>query len=128
MIADAGTTALLGLSVLLAISGAMGIAYAVFRTSAKTNTVELYARENTILTQANTRHESAEARLQAKVDSLTQANLTLQETVSGTAAVRHLASEIAREENARREEHMVMQTLLKDIISELRQSRGALGR
>jgi len=106
---------------------ALGIAYAVFRSSAKTHTTDLYARENDALTKALNRQETENLRLQTKVDALANANSVLQETVSGTLAIKELSKEIAREEAQRREEHQMQMMLLKDIIAELRQSRGTIG-
>jgi len=119
---------LFGISLVLAIAGGLGVSYAVFRSSSKTNTIDLFAKENDALTKALTRQESENLRLQTKVDALANANAVLQETVSGTLAVKELAKEIAREEAQRREEHAAALVLLKDIIAELRQARGAIGR
>lgn len=120
-------TLILALSVVVSIAAAMGIAYAVFKASASTNTSMLYQRENDALTKALTRQEAEASRLATKVETLTNTNAVLQETVSGAAAVRHLAVEIAREEAARREEHQAMMLLLKDLIAVVRRERGALG-
>jgi hypothetical protein len=109
-------------------AAALGIAYAVFKSTARTNVQELYARENEALGKALARQEAENARLMAKVDTLANTNAVLQETVSGAAAVRELALEIRREEALRREEHQTALVLLKDIIAEMRQARGAIGR
>lgn len=119
-------TVILAMSVIVTIATALGVAVAVFRASARTNTATLYERENDALTKALARQESESLRLATKVETLTTTNAVLQETVSGAAAVRHLADEIHREEAARREEHHAMMMLLKDIIAELRRKRGEL--
>lgn len=116
------------LTAVVSVATAAGIAWAVFKTSARTNTAALFERENDALTKALTRQETENLRLQTKVDALANANAVLQETVSGTLAVKELAKEIQREEAARREEHQTALVLLKDIIAEIRQSRGAIGR
>jgi hypothetical protein len=107
---------------------ALGVAWAVFRSTARVQTIGLFEKENDALTKALARQESENLRLQTKVDALANANAVLQETVSGTLAVKELAKEIQREEGQRREEHQTQIVLLKDIIAELRQARGALGR
>lgn len=115
-------------SVFIVAAGVLGISLANARNSQKGQTEALYERENKALGQALNRQEQENARLLTKVEALATSNTVLQETVSGTKAVRELAREIADEERKRQEEHQMMQILLKDIIAELRQSRGALGR
>jgi len=115
-------------SVFIVAAGVLGISLANARNSQKGQIEALYEKENKALGQALARQEQESARLLAKVETLTQANTVLQETVSGTEAVRKLALELASEEKKRQEEHATMMILLKDVIAELRQSRGALGR
>lgn len=115
------------LTAVVSVATAMGIAYAVFKSTARTNTNLLYERENDALTKALARQETEATRLATKVETLTNTNAVLQETVSGAAAVRHLATEIAREEAARREEHQAMMLLLKDLIAIIRRERGEIG-
>jgi hypothetical protein len=114
------------ITAVLAVATALGLAYAVFRSTARTNTTLLYERENEALTKALTRQEAESVRLQTKVETLVNTNAVLQETVSGAQAVRTLAVEIQREEAARREEHKVMMELLKDLIAQFRQARGTI--
>lgn len=115
-------------SVFIVAAGVLGVSLANARNAQKTQIDSLYERENKALSQALTRQEQESARLLAKVETLVNANTVLQETVSGTEAVKKLALEIAAEEKKRQQEHEIMQILLKDVIAELRQSRGALGR
>lgn len=116
------------ISVVIAVASVLGVAWAIARTSAKTQTDTLYEKENTILGKALARAETEVGRLQAKTDTLQNTVTVLEGTVSGSEAVKKLAAEIAAEEGKRREEHQTMMVLLKDIIAELRQSRGAIGR
>lgn len=113
---------------LFAIATVLGAAYGVTRASARSTRLDWANRELDMVNKSNQRLEAEANRLQSKVDTLVQANAVLQETVSGAAAVKNLAVEIAREERARREEHQTQMTLLKDIIAEIRGSRGAIGR
>lgn len=115
-------------SVFIVAAGVLGISWANARNSQKSQIDSLYERENKALGEALARQEKEATRLQTKVEALANANAVLQETVSGTEAIKKLAIEIAAEEKKRQEEHAVMQILLKDVIAELRQSRGALGR
>jgi hypothetical protein len=120
------TLALLA-TALVSVAAALGIAYAVFKSSARTNIAELYERENDALSKALARQEAEGVRLQTKVETLANTNAVLQETVSGAAAVRTLATEIARDESARREEHAAMMMLLKDLVAIIRRERGEIG-
>lgn len=113
---------------IVGIAGALGVAWAAFRTAADTKRRELDRDYIVALERANQSNEKELGRLAAKVDSLTTANLVLQETVSGSAAVKELADKIAKEESYRREEHMVHMTILKDILAQLKNQRGAIGR
>ena len=118
---------------ILAIATAVGVAYGVFRASARSTRIEWADREQAMLTRANARLEGEVTRLQSKTDTLTQHNQVLQEMVTNAAAVKSLAEDIAREERMRREEHQAQLTLIKDLLAEMRRARGipeggALGR
>ena len=47
---------LFAISLVLAIAGGLGVSYAVFRSSSKTHTIELFSNETDALTQALSRH------------------------------------------------------------------------
>lgn len=130
LVADTGPllNITLAIGTVLGICVMLGVAYAITRTSAKTQTESIYEKENQALGKALSRQEQENVRLQTKVDALANANAVLQETVSGTIAIKELAKEITREETERRNEHQTQMILLKDIIAELRQSRGEIGR
>lgn len=113
--------------VLLAIAGTLGITWAVFRTSAAAKTIELYQAENEVMGKMNHRLESEVARLQTKVDTQQASMQALQETVTQRADVAQLMTEIRKAENERREEHGVHMTLLKDILAQMKNARGAIG-
>jgi hypothetical protein len=115
-------------SVFIVAAGVLGISWANARNSQKSQIDSLYQRENEALGKALARQEQENTRLLTKIESLAQANAVLQETVSGTKAVKQLATEIADDERTRQEEHQVMMVLLKDLIAEFRQSRGTIGR
>lgn len=116
------------LSGILGVAGALGAAWAVFRSAADNRRKELDRDYIEALERTVNTAQSENKRLEAKLDSIQTANLVLQETVSGAAAVRTLAENIAVEEAQRREEHMVHMTLLKDILAQLKDQRGAIGR
>jgi hypothetical protein len=115
-------------SVFIVAAGVLGISWANARNSQKSQIDSLYQRENEALGKALARQEQENTRLLTKIESLAQANAVLQETVSGTKAVKQLATEIADDERTRQEEHQTMMILLKDLIAEFRQSRGTIGR
>lgn len=114
-------------SVFIVAAGVLGVSLANARNAQKSQVNSLYERENEALGKALQRQEQENIRLQQKVDGLAQANQVLQQTVSGTMAVKELAKEIQREEALRREEHAAHTILLKDLIAQIRQSRGKIG-
>lgn len=107
-------------------AGVLGISLANAKNSQKGQTEALYEKENRALGQANSRLENEVLRLQTKVDALTQANIVLQETVSGAEAVKALRIDMVREEQSRRDEHGAMMMLMKDLIAQLRGRRGEI--
>lgn len=115
-------------SVLIVAAGVLGIALANARNNQRSQTEALYQKENEALGKALARQEQENNRLLSKYEEIGQANLILQQTVSGAEEVKKLAKEIANEEKKRQEEHATMMVLLKDVIAELRQARGAIGR
>lgn len=114
-------------SVFIVAAGVLGVSLANARNAQKSQIDSLYEKENEALGKALSRQETENIRLQQKVDALGQANQVLQQTVSGTMAVKELAKEIAREESARRIEHETQLALLKDLIAVVRQARGTIG-
>lgn len=115
-------------SVFIVAAGVLGVSLANARNSQKSQTEALYEKENEALGKALARQEQENTRLVTKNEELLRANLILQQTVSGAEEVKKLAKEIASEETKRQEEHATMMILIKDVIAELRQARGALGR
>lgn len=115
-------------SVFIVAAGVLGISLANAKNARKTQIDSLYERENKALGQALARQEDENARLITRMEALANSNTVLQETMSGTTAVRQLAQEIATEEKKRQEEHSALMILMKDLIAEFRQSRGAIGR
>jgi len=113
---------------LVGVAGALGVAWAGFRSTADTRRRDLDRDYIAALERTNQADEKELARLRSRVDALTTANLVLLDTVSGTEAVKRLAESISAEENHRREEHMVQMTILKDILAQLKDQRGAIGR
>ena len=108
-------TVLLAIGLVLTVAGALGVAYAVFRTSSVGRTIEIYQQENAILGQRATRleEEVKEQRAEASKEREKRAALeaaleALRQTISGEAAVGRLGEVIGREEAARREEHRQM--------------------
>jgi predicted transcriptional regulator len=112
---------------LVTIAAAVGTAWGVARTSKKTKTTEMYEAENEILGKINTRLENEVKRLQIKVDTQEAALVALRESVTQRAEVQRLAESIHREETSRREEHQILMTLLKDILAQMKNNRGAIG-
>jgi hypothetical protein len=115
-------------SVFIVAAGVLGVSLANARNAQKSQVDALYEKENSALRLALDRQEGENQRISVKYDEIAKANLVLQSTVSGAEEVRKLAVEIASEEKKRQEEHATMMILLKDLIAEFRNSRGAIGR
>jgi hypothetical protein len=115
-------------SVFIVAAGVLGVSLANARNAQKSQVDALYEKENSALRLALDRQEGENQRISVKYDEIAKANLVLQSTVSGAEEVRKLAVEIAGEEKKRQEEHQVMMVLIKDLIAEFRNSRGAIGR
>jgi predicted nuclease with TOPRIM domain len=107
------------ISAVLALTGALGIAYAVFRSATVQKTLELYKNENEALGKAVARLQADYLTIAAKAEELERANRVLQETVSGREAVQGLSSQLAKYEEARAGEHRAMVTLLDEMREQL---------
>lgn len=125
-----------GLSVLLAMIGALGIAYAVFKSATVTKTIDLLETENKALGQSVSRQAGDITMLSERVTTLESENKILRNVVTGKEAVENLTLKFNEENRARRDEHSQMMialnsilTLLKDVIAQFRRSgRGEIGR
>lgn len=112
------------LGAILALAGALGIAYAVFRSATVTKTLDLYRSENEALGKALARQQADLVALTVKAEELERANEVLQRTVSGTAAVETLKTELARYQDERATEHKA----LMDVLMDMRDQMGELWR
>lgn len=124
-------TVLIGISVLVGLAGALGVAYTVFRSASEVKLRELDKRiidnQNELLKQAET--ETAKER-QLRIAAELSAN-TYRESLTQKAAVDHLSEVILREEQLRHEEHrrqderhenIIM--LIKDVVVALKHEAG----
>lgn len=119
-------------SVVLAVAGLLGAAWAVFQGSAKSKTLELYESELDLRKEQAVRLEEEKKRLEKRVDNAIADAARWQESVTQKADVEKLTLEIRREEAARREFEKVMQTLLLDVLAQMKNRRdpgtgGAIG-
>lgn len=114
-------------SIVLGVAATLGGVYAVFRTSARSNTVDLYEKELDLRTEINARLESEKQRLQSANDRLTEENAGLRGMVTQRANVEELAKMIEHEQRARREAEEAIQMLLKDVVAQLKNRRGEIG-
>lgn len=107
------------LGAILAVAGALGIAYAVFRSATVQKTLDLYRSENEALGKAVARLQGDYLTIVAKAEELERANRVLQETVSGREAIQALATHLSKEQQARSDEHRVLAQLLEDMKDQL---------
>lgn len=125
----------------MAVIGALGIAYAVFKSATVTKTIDLLETENKALGQSVNRQSGDITVLQGRVTTLEDENKLLRGMVTGKTAIDDLAEQVNREERNRREEHAQMaasntqmmtllnsiMTILKDILAALRGRRPEAG-
>lgn len=110
-----------GLSVLLAVIGALGIAYAVFKSATVTKTIDLLETENKVLGQSVARQSGDIATLQGRVTSLEGENTVLRNVVTGKSAIEELGERMIAEDKIRREEHASMMAMLKAVATVLQE-------
>ena len=106
----------------LSLAGALGVAYAVFKSATVTKTIELLETENKALSNSVTRQASDLTLLQDRVSQLEQANNVLKNIVSGRAEIEGLTRFAKDEATLRRDEHaQVMGAVgeIKDLIQEI---------
>jgi hypothetical protein len=116
------------LSALLALFGALGVSYAVFRGATVTKTLELYKIENEALGKSVARLREEQDVLGRQVKDLEAQNRVLENVVTGKAAIEHLTTEMMAAEGARREEHATMMVVLRDLLGQLKDIWDMLGR
>jgi len=127
MIATSADTALFGISALVGIAGALGVAYTVFRSSSEQRLREvdqhIINNQNLLLTQ----QEGELSKMRTDLATEKQRSETYRESLTQRAAVDHLSEIVIREEQVRRQEHEAQVMLLKDVLAQLKQQRGMLG-
>lgn len=93
--------------------------------------MDLYKLENEALGKSVARLSSDQEALAKQVASLENENRVLKDVVTGKTAIESLAETVRRVEEARQQEHETMLTLIRDILSQLkdmwRQSRSRPG-
>jgi hypothetical protein len=114
-------------SALLALSGALGIAYAIFRSATVTKTMELYKLENEALGKSVSRLQADQAVQSERITVLENENRVLRDVVTGKTAIEHLTGEVLRTEAQRREEHAAMMVLLRDLLGQIKDMWAQLG-
>lgn len=115
---NAGTV-LVAVGLVLTVAGSLGVAYAVFRSTAMDKTLELFRTENAALGAKTSRLEDEVVRERERRVALEAAVAVLRETISGEAAVRALGETIAREEAARRDEHRAQMERIDRILAKV---------
>jgi CHAD domain-containing protein len=112
---------------IVSVAMALGLAYAVFRTSARTNIAELYERENDALGKSNERLEKDLKHATEQLGDIRQKFVVLEAMITQRAEVKELREMVERIERIRGEEHATFLTILKDVLAQLRSGRGTIG-
>lgn len=114
-------------SAILALAGALGVAYAVFTSARVSKTIELYEIENKALGQSVARQTSDISVLQDRVGTLEAENKMLKNMVTGRTAIEELTQKLVDEQMDRRREHAHMderfsafETLMRDVLGQLK--------
>ena len=107
------------MSAILALAGALGVFYAIFRSATVQKTLDLYRDENEALGKAVARLQADYITIAAKNEELLRANQVLQETVSGREAVQALGHQLGEHQIELREEHVAMMRLLNEMREQL---------
>lgn len=129
------STILVILAGVIAIAGALGVAYAVFRSSSEQKLRDLDKRiienQQALLNQT----EAELVRERARAQSAESNAITYRDALTQKAAVDHLLEVLVREEQARHAEHAqhsrdaeMQIKLLKEIQAELRARRDSAAR
>lgn len=109
-------------SAVVAVAGALGIAYAVFKSATVSKTILLLESENTVLSNAVARQTADLAAMKQRMEELEAQNRALSNVVTGRTEIQQLTDHVTKEEAARRAEHKSMMDLLdeiKDLTQEL---------
>jgi len=126
ILATTADTALFGLSALIGIAGTLGVAYTVFRSSSEQRLREvdqhIINNQNILISQ----QDSELTRLRGLAEKEKERADNYRSDLTQRAAVDHLADEVRRAENMRREEHEMQIVLLKDVIAQLKGLRGTI--
>jgi hypothetical protein len=126
---------LLLVSSVVGIAGALGVAYAVFRSASEGKLRELDKRiienQQALLTQTEAELTRERTRAQAAENNA----ITYRDALTQKAAVDHLLEVLVREEQARHQEHTehgrrfeLQAELLREILTELKARRGSVNR
>lgn len=114
-------------SIVIGVAGALGAAWGVFQGAAKGKTLELYEKELDLRTEINERLEAENLRCHQRVIEVNKEAARWQEAVTQKARVEELTQTIEREDRTRREFEKSIEMLLKDIVAQLKNQRGAIG-
>jgi hypothetical protein len=127
VIASSTDTLLLGISTVVGMAGALGVAYAVFRSSAEQRLKEVDQRlindQNMLISRLE--HESSS--LKADLSTATALANNFRESLTQKAAVDHLAELLIKEEKERKDEHAMHAMIMKDILAQMKREHGTIG-
>lgn len=127
LVADTTANAIYVVFSLVGLSGALGLAYTLFRSASEQRLREVDKQLLTSQSLLIQQQETELARERAQRIKEEQIAATFRESLTQRAAVDHLAVIVERSEKSRAEEHATQMMLLKDIIAQLKGGRGTIG-
>lgn len=103
------------LSLVAAVAGTLGIAYAVFTSAKVQKTVDLYKLENEAQGRRIATLEEERTRTTERLAAVEKENLVLRDLATGRSVMEALAKDYREAEAVRKTEHDTMMRLLSDI-------------
>lgn len=103
------------LGAVLALTGTLGIAYAVFRSATVQKTLDLYETENAALGKAVARQQADLLTVTARLEQIERENEVLRNIVTGKAQL----DEIRAATHLTQQQHDEMMVALADVIRRL---------
>lgn len=103
------------MGLVLAVAGALGVAYAVFRSATVTKTLDLYKEENEALGKALARQQADLLALSERLRGIEEENRVLRNVVTGKE---HFDA-LEREAGKRAAEHASIMAILQEVREQL---------
>ncbi len=126
-LATQADTLLFGITTVVGLAGALGVAYAVFKSASEQRLRDVDQRLINDQNMRITMLESEVSRAHTDLQAAVQKAELYRESLTQKAAVDHLAEIIVTEEKRRSEEHRTQEVLMKDLLAQMKGQRGTIG-